>query len=46
MEDEMSANEIAIKNFILWLTHKNEHEGDKLYDALELYVADGLDEDE
>jgi len=46
MEDKMSANEMAISNFILWYTHNNEQEGNKLYDALELYVADGLDEDE
>ena len=38
-------NEIAIRNFILWYTHKNEEECDKLYDALEVYIADGLTED-
>ena len=38
----MNLNEIAIRNFILWLTHKNEEEGHELYDRLEEYIADGL----
>jgi len=42
----MNKNEMAIRNFILWLTHKNEQEGHVLYDALDSYVADGLTEDE